>query len=86
MLEWSLLSLWQEQFNLKGYIPTQHDRKRLIAECKAIECHVPDDMEERDTNAKKKKKKNVKDKANDSDRTNKKFFYQTRVQLYAFHR
>ena len=74
MLEWSLPPLWREQFDLKGYIPTQHDRKRLISECEAIERHITDDVEDKETHAKKKKKKNAKDKANDPDRDNKKFY------------
>jgi hypothetical protein len=39
-LEWSLLPQWQEQFDLKGYIPTSYECSRLVAECMAIERHA----------------------------------------------
>ena len=59
MLEWALPPLWREQFNLKGYIPTQHDCKWLIAECEAIERHVQEEKVDKDNGTKKKKKKNA---------------------------
>jgi hypothetical protein len=40
LLEWSLPAKWRETFDLKGYTLTEHDRKRLIAECEAIERHA----------------------------------------------
>ena len=73
MLEWSLPALWREQFDLKGYIPTQYDRKRLIAECEAIERHIQEEPE-KETVSKKKKKKMPSDRKTDkADKTNKYF-------------
>jgi hypothetical protein len=44
LLEWSLLPAWRENFDLKGCIPSEHNRTRLVTECEAIERHVkPDD-------------------------------------------
>ena len=73
MLEWSLPALWREQFDLKGYIPTQHDRKRLIAECEAIERHVQDEKPDKETGAKKKKKRSSNERS--TEKTDKNKFY-----------
>ena len=43
MLEWSLPAKWREQFDLKGYTPTQHTRARLILECEALERYQTDE-------------------------------------------
>ena len=37
MVEWTLPEVFRTQFDLKGYIPTDHDRPRLIKESEAIE-------------------------------------------------
>jgi len=60
LLEWSLPSQWRETFDLKGYIPTAHDRQRLIQECEAIERHSkPEDSpKETENKGNNKKKKN----------------------------
>ena len=72
LLGWSLPSLWREQIVLKGYIPTQHDCKRLIAECEAIECHVQEEQNEKESSSKKKKKKVTNDRKSDyGDKVNK---------------
>jgi len=44
LLEWSLPPAWREKFDLKGYIPSEFSRTRLVTECEAIERHLrPDD-------------------------------------------
>lgn len=59
LLEWSLPSLWREQFDLKGYIPTTDTRRKLIAECEAIERHVKtEDVTKKNENSNKNVKKN----------------------------
>ena len=45
LLEWSLPAKWREQFDLKGYVPSDHPRKKLIEECEAIERHIKPDSE-----------------------------------------
>jgi hypothetical protein len=37
IVEWSLPDEWRAQFDLKGYVPSKYDKKRLIAEAEAIE-------------------------------------------------
>ena len=39
ILEWSLPEEWRAKFDLDGYIPSEHNKERLIAECEAIERH-----------------------------------------------
>ena len=75
LLEWSLPPAWREKFDLKGYIPTQHNRTRLIAECEAIERHVKtDDPPKSTTTTTKKKKKEITSSAHSkSERPNKYF-------------
>jgi hypothetical protein len=72
LLEWSLPAKWRETFDLKGYIPTEHNRTRLIAECEAIERHVKADDTPKTTEKKgnNNKKKNGRfDKSKSSART-----------------
>ena len=40
LAEWSVPEEWQTKFNLDGYIPTQHDKKRFIEACEALERHA----------------------------------------------
>ena len=37
ILEFALPASWRAKFDLDSYIPTKHDRNRLLAECEAIE-------------------------------------------------
>ena len=37
LLEYSLPHKWQQKFDYDNYIPTEHDRTRLLRECEAIE-------------------------------------------------
>jgi hypothetical protein len=37
LLEWSLPPAWRAKFDLDGYIPTLHEKTRLIEACEAIE-------------------------------------------------
>jgi hypothetical protein len=37
IVEWSLPDKWRAQFDLKGYVQSKFDKKRLIAEAEAIE-------------------------------------------------
>ena len=39
ILEFALPAKWRAKFNLDGYIPSKHDRGKLLAECEAIERH-----------------------------------------------
>lgn len=37
ILEWSLPPKWRAKFDLDGYVPSLHDRARLLAECEQLE-------------------------------------------------
>lgn len=37
LLEFALPATWRAKFDLDGYVPTKHDRARLLKECEAIE-------------------------------------------------
>ncbi len=37
LIEWSLPPAWRAKFDLEGYIPTDHNKKRLVEACEAIE-------------------------------------------------
>ena len=39
LLEYAIPQAWRNKFDLDGYIPTEHDKSRLIAECERIERH-----------------------------------------------
>ena len=41
LLEWSITQAWRTKFDLDGYIPTNHNKERLITECEAIERNEP---------------------------------------------
>jgi hypothetical protein len=41
LLEWSIPKAWRTKFDLDGYVPTNHNKERLIAECEAIETNSP---------------------------------------------
>ena len=53
LLEYSLPHKWQQKFDYDNYIPTEHDRTRLLRECEAIERNQAERMGE----VEKKKKK-----------------------------
>jgi hypothetical protein len=37
LLEWAVPEGWRRKFDLKGYIPSSHDKKRFLYECEIIE-------------------------------------------------
>ena len=41
LLEWTIPKSWRTKFELDGYVPTNHGKDRLIAECEAIERNSP---------------------------------------------
>jgi hypothetical protein len=41
LLEWSIPQAWRTKFDLDGYIPTGHDKARLIRECEILERNDP---------------------------------------------
>jgi beta-glucanase (GH16 family) len=53
LLEYSLPHKWQQKFDYDNYIPTEHDRTRLLRECEAIERN----QAKRNADSDKKKKK-----------------------------
>jgi hypothetical protein len=70
-LEWSLPPAWREKFDLKGYIPSEHNRMRLVTKCKAIERHVkPDDGNNKTTEKQTKPKKRGRGESNSTSRGN----------------
>jgi hypothetical protein len=42
-LQWSLPPAWRENFDLKGYFPSKHNRMHVVTEGKAIQRHVKPD-------------------------------------------
>jgi hypothetical protein len=61
LLEWSLPAAWRVKFDLDGYIPTMHPKKRLIEACEAIERNMAIEKESAPASADKaEKKKKVK--------------------------
>ena len=65
LLEFALPATWRAKFDLDGYVPTKHDRGRLLRECEAIERN-----EQQETSVvNKKNKATTRDK--DKDRTKK---------------
>ena len=57
ILEFSLPASWRAKFDLDSYVPTKHDRKRLLLECEAIERNEKIDQVTNKTNGKGKEKK-----------------------------
>jgi hypothetical protein len=41
LLEWSIPQAWRTKFDLDGYIPTGHNKARLIRECEILERNDP---------------------------------------------
>ena len=44
ILEFALPNHWRQKFDLDGYVPTEHNRARLLCECKALERNEPGDL------------------------------------------
>ena len=65
ILEYALPPHWRSKFDLDGYVPTEHDRARLLRECEALERNEPGDMAKRVPRKKRKKEKKT-PKTNDS--------------------
>jgi hypothetical protein len=68
LLQYSLPTKWLETFDLKGYIPTQDTRMKLIAECGAIEriLGLPDERPEKNTEKSKHSNKRKGDNKHNS--------------------
>jgi hypothetical protein len=82
LLEWSLPPAWRTKFDLDGYIPTLHNRAKLIENCEAIERNAsleeqtPSSSEKNGKNHKKKhKNENGSTEHPKGDRSNNKSFY-----------
>jgi hypothetical protein len=82
LLEWSLPPAWRTKFDLDGYIPTLHNRAKLIENCEVIERNAS--LEERtSSSSEKNEKKHKKKRKNENgstehpkgDRSNNKSFY-----------
>ena len=60
ILEYALPSHWRQKFDLDGYVPTEHNRARLLRECEALERNEPGDLSRKvpRKRAKKDKAKN----------------------------
>ena len=56
ILEYALPSHWRQKFDLDGYVPTEHDRARLLRECEAMERNEPGELAKRVPKKKKTKK------------------------------
>ena len=56
VLEYALPTHWHQKFDLDGYVPTEHDRARLLRECEALERNEPGEMGKRIPKKKKGKK------------------------------
>ena len=57
ILEFSLPASWRAKFDLDSYVPTKHDRKKLMLECEAIERSEKLDVVVTKNNGKAKEKK-----------------------------
>ena len=57
ILEFALPTHWRQKFDLDGYVPTEHDRKRLLRECEALERNEPGELGKRVPRKKGKKDK-----------------------------
>ena len=68
LLEFCIPQSWRTKFDLDGYIPTEHDKARLIAECERLERH------EGETDVKPKKQKKDKQKEGPKKGVGKNFF------------
>ena len=54
ILEFTLPQKWRSKFDLDNYVPTNHDRKRLLQECEALERNKPDETNQKNKNKKAK--------------------------------
>jgi hypothetical protein len=68
LLEWSLPPAWRTKFNLDGYIPTLHNRAKLIENCEAIERNAS--LEERTPSSSEKNGKNTQEETQKRKRLN----------------
>ena len=59
ILEYALPVHWRSKFDLDGYVPTEHDRARLLRECEALERNEPGDLAKKVPRKKRKKEKNT---------------------------
>ena len=63
LLEWAVPEGWRRKFDLKGYIPSSHDKKRFLYECEIIERSK---MIARETDMQKEHKNHKKERFNKS--------------------
>ena len=65
ILEFALPAHWRTKFDLDGYVPTNHDRARLLRECEAMERNEPGKLADKvPRKPAKKKQKKSKDSSN----------------------
>ena len=62
ILEFALPASWRAKFDLDGYVPTKHDRARLLNECEAIERNEKIDSSLNNTKGQQKRKEKDKKK------------------------
>ena len=77
LLEYSLPHKWQQKFDYDNYIPTEHDRIRLLRECEAIERNQAERHAETD-----KKKKKAKDASTSAKSDKKTKFVESRPEKH----
>jgi hypothetical protein len=63
LLEWAVPEGWRRKFDLKGYIPSSHDKKRFLFECEIIE---RSEMVARETGGQEEHKNQKKERFNKS--------------------
>lgn len=75
ILEFSLPQTWRAKFDLNGYVPTNHDRKRLLQEVEALERNQPEEPSQKSKRKDKKGKetKNKSEQTKDSTKEGKKY-------------
>ena len=67
ILEFALPNRWRKKFDLDGYVPTDHNRARLLRECEALERNEPGETGRIPRKQPKKKAKREEKEAKASD-------------------
>ena len=68
ILEWSLPDPWRRKFDYDNYVPTEHSKARLIAECEVIERNEVTEKKDKNENKKSKDEKSAGKKKNMSEK------------------
>ena len=71
ILEYALPVHWHSKFDLDGYVPTEHNRARLLRECEALEHNEPGELAKKVPRKKRKKEKTTPN--NNNDQTGQKY-------------